>query len=122
MRSPPSATPVRRAAVTSTPCSLTAINLPVPRPPDRMPLRGAVAESGMSGAPLVDGSGRVAGMLLGRGDPAATGSAALALRVGYPVEQIAIALPAKLLATATAGARSARQGPVTVARVICSPD
>ena len=46
----------------------TTVELPNPRPPGRMPLRGAVAEPGMSGAPLLDARGRVAGMLLGRGD------------------------------------------------------
>jgi S1-C subfamily serine protease len=100
---------------------LTAIELPIPRPPDRMPLRGAVAEAGMSGAPLLDAQGRVAGMLLGRGDPAAAASAALAQRMGYPVDQIAIALPAALLADMVPAGRTERRGPVTVARVLCTP-
>ena len=53
--------------------ALTAIELPIPRPAERLPLRGAVAHAGMSGAPVVDARGRVVGMLLGRGDPAAAG-------------------------------------------------
>jgi hypothetical protein len=86
-----------------------------------MPLRGAVAEAGMSGAPLLDAQGRVAGMLLGRGDPEAAASAALAQRMGYPVDQIAIALPAALLADMVPAGRMERRGPVTVARVLCTP-
>ncbi len=100
---------------------LVAVELPIPRPPDRMPLRGAVAEPGMSGAPLLDPGGRVAGMLLGRGDAAAADAAALARRVGYPVDEIAIALPAIWLARAQAAADPPRRGPVTVARVLCGP-
>jgi hypothetical protein len=100
---------------------LTAIELPIPRAPDRMPLRGGVAEAGMSGAPLLDTQGRVAGMLLGRGDPAAAASAALARRMGYPVDQIAIALPAALLADMVPAGRTELPGPVTVARVLCTP-
>lgn len=95
---------------------LTAVELPVPRPPDRMPMRGAVAAGGMSGAPLLDRQGRVAGMLLGRGDPAAPGAADLARALGFPVAEIAIALPARWLPAPDPGARP---GAVVVARVVC---
>ena len=93
---------------------LVAIDLPIPRPPDRMPLHGTPAEPGMSGAPLIDAGGRVAGMLLGRGDTAAPGAASLARRLGHPVEEIAIALPARWLPRPTAAT-----GRVVVARVLC---
>ena len=95
---------------------LTVITLPIPRPPDRMPLHGPVAEPGLSGAPLIDGHGRVAGMLLGRGDPMAPPSADLAQRVGYPIEEIAIALPAEWL---TGQDMAINAGPVVIARVLC---
>ena len=94
---------------------LTAIDLPLPRPPERMPLRGEVAHAGMSGAPVVDEQGRVIGMLLGRGDPAAPGAAELARRIGYPVAEVAIALPAAWLPHSDQAAVSQ----VSVARVLC---
>ncbi|MFL5334001.1 MAG: serine protease [Geminicoccaceae bacterium] len=95
---------------------LTAIELPIPRPPERMPLHGAVAHPGMSGAPVVDAHGRVVGMLLGRGDPAAPGSADLAGRIGFPVAEVAVALPARWLPQPGVAAPT---GEVTVARVLC---
>jgi S1-C subfamily serine protease len=94
---------------------LVVIELPVPRPSDRLPLHGDLAEPGMSGAPLVDARGRVAGMLLGRGDAAAPGAVVLARRLGYPVEEIAIALPSRWLPASAAAAK----GRVVVARVLC---
>lgn len=96
---------------------LTAIALPIPRPPNRMPLRGAVAAPGMSGAPVLDAQGRIAGMLLGRGDPAAPGAAELARKIGFAVEEIAIAVPAHWLGERGPAAAS---GAVTVARVLCA--
>jgi S1-C subfamily serine protease len=96
--------------------ALTAIELPIPRPMERLPLRGAVAHAGMSGAPVVDAGGRVVGMLLGRGDPAAAGSEELAGRIGFPVAEIAVAVPAAWLPAAGKGQAV---GPVTVARVLC---
>jgi S1-C subfamily serine protease len=92
--------------------------LRIPRPPHRMPLRGVVAEPGMSGSPLVDARGRVAGMLLGRGDPAAHGALEIARKVGFPVSEIAIALPAAWLPEA---GNTGSSGPVVVARVLCLP-
>ena len=74
---------------------LSAVELPIARPAERLPLRGEVAHAGMSGAPVVDARGRVVGMLLGRGDPAAPGAAELARRIGFPVTEIAIILPAE---------------------------
>lgn len=96
---------------------LTAIALPIPRPADRMPLRGAVAAPGMSGAPVLDAQGRIAGMLLGRGDPSAPGAAELARQIGFEVEEIAIAVPARWLGER---APAATGGAVTVARVLCT--
>ena len=95
--------------------ALTAVELPIARPAERLPLRGAVAHAGMSGAPVVDARGRVVGMLLGRGDPAAPGAAELARRIGYPVAEIAIILPAEWLPRPDGTAI----GPVVVARVLC---
>ncbi len=95
--------------------ALTAVELPIARPPERLPLRGAVAHAGMSGAPVVDARGLVVGMLLGRGDPAAPGAAELARRIGYPVAEIAIILPAEWLPRPDGAAI----GPVVVARVLC---
>jgi S1-C subfamily serine protease len=95
---------------------LTAIALPIPRPPERLPLRGAVAHPGMSGAPVVDARGRVVGMLLGRGDRAAPGSTELAERIGFPVAEVAVAVPARWLPQPEA---AAPVGEVTVARVLC---
>ena len=93
---------------------LRAIELPIPRPAERLPLRGAVAHAGMSGAPVVDARGRVVGMLLGRGDPGAPGSAELARRIGFPVAEIAIAVPAEWLPHTDEA-----EGQVAVARVLC---
>ena len=94
--------------------ALTAIELPIPRPEERMPLRGAVAHAGMSGAPVVDARGRVVGMLLGRGDPAAAGSEELTRRIGFPVAEIAIAVPAEWLPHT-----GEAEGQVALARVLC---
>ena len=96
--------------------ALTLVTLPIPRPPDRLPLHGPIAHAGMSGAPVVDARGRVAGMLLGRGDAAAPGSAALARRIGYPVAEVAVAVPARWLPQ-PGPARPT--GAVTPARVLC---
>ena len=68
----------------------------------------------MSGAPVVDARGRVVGMLLGRGDPAAAGSEELARRIGFPVAEIAIAVPAEWLPHT-----GEAEGQVAVARVLC---
>ncbi len=53
-------------------------------------------------------------MLLGRGDPAAAGSAELARRIGFPVAEIAIAVPAEWLPHT-----GEAEGQVAVARVLC---
>ena len=95
---------------------LTAIALPIPRPPERLPLHGPVAHPGMSGGPVVDERGRVAGMLLGRGDAAAPGAAALARRIGYPVAEVAVAVPSRWLPQPGPGVPT---GEVIVARVLC---
>ena len=95
---------------------LAAVTLPIPRPDDRLPLRGAVARAGMSGAPIVDVAGRVVAMLLGRGDPAAPGATELAQRLGFPVAEVAITLPAAWLPEPGPTAAPAA---VTVARVWC---
>lgn len=76
-----------------------SILLPLPRPDERMALRG-VARPGMSGSPLLDASGAVAGMLIGKGDPAAHGSAGLAKQLGFSVGEIAMMVPAPWLRAA----------------------
>ena len=96
--------------------ALTVVTLPIPQPPDRLPLHGPIAHPGMSGAPVVDARGRVAGMLLGRGDATAPGSAALARRIGYPVAEVAVAVPARWLPQP---GPTLPTGAVTPARVLC---
>ena len=73
-----------------------AILLPLPRADERTALRGTAAP-GMSGSPLVDAKGEVVGMLLAKGDANAPDSPALAQRLGFSVDGIALMVPAPWL-------------------------
>jgi hypothetical protein len=90
-----------------------------------MALRGT-ARPGMSGSPLVDGSGEVAGMLLARGDPMAPGSLALGERLGVPVADLAVMVPASWLRAMASLAgvpdptAPATQKAPAVSRIVCA--
>lgn len=101
-----------------------AILLPLPRPDEQTTLRGT-AVPGMSGSPVVDAKGEVVGMLLAKGDANAPDSPALAQRLGFSVDGIALMVPAPwLLAMANlAGVPELSAGQPApqpaVARVVC---
>jgi hypothetical protein len=65
----------------------------VPLPDERAMVRG-VARPAMSGSPLVDGAGQVAGILLARGDSARPDAPAVEARLGMSADELALAVPA----------------------------
>ena len=75
------------------------ILLPLSRPDERMALNGRAPFRDERESPI-DSAGEVAGMLLGKGDPAAPDLPALAQQLGYSVGNVAVMVPAPWLRAA----------------------